>query len=1092
MSPCPHPSELESFAAGSADSDVLHAHIAACQACREMVELIRANQKFLAAEADALLLAADTIETAEIRLFPQAPIGIFVAGYTLIQEISRGGQGIVYRAVQNATKRPAAVKMLLGGAFATDRQRQRFDREVEIAARLRHPNIVSVFESGQTPDGNPYVAMEFVEGVPLDQYAKERLDPKPRIAASRARIRAAMHLMWMIAAGVGHAHTAGVIHRDLKPSNILVDKDGNPRVLDFGLARLANPSHDVSTTREFVGTPAYASPEQFQGSAASIDTRTDVYSLGMILYHVLTGRHPYPCDGSLPELANHAISTEPTPPSRYVPRLPMDVETIVLKCLSKDATRRYPNASALASDIDDYLNSRPVSARRDSTMYVLRKLALRHRIPALAALAALLTIVGAVIGLLLLVKDLNKSRDQTEAALSASKVREARLMAGAGSIEQAETLLWTEALQAGMRTDDDLCIRGSPEVLRSAWALSELYARLPRLFRASAPQRVLALGIDPAKHTIWAVDNTGSRWTWALDCRLLDQTPSLFEAAPYRTLVTDSSGRYILILDTRGTITLQDLQTRSIVAGPVPWPSATHVCGISDDLQYAIIVDEGNPARTLVLDGRRLTEIARFDEAAVLPRLQRLNGRDCLITGAIDQADIQLTVREAPGWNPVHTVTMPASSRVPSHVYLRSPSVSPDGLTLVLSVLDNIFLFDLTAPHKPRPIDRSVKAVLNTCRFDEHGRTLAAGSLDGSVYILRTPDLGEISVVPNGNSVDQVAIRDDLRLLAVGDDARRVSVYETSDRPWLSRIPSAEVTKQSIASSPQGAVAWVDDAGALTIRPGQSTEDLITIPAHSAEIATVAFSSNGEQIATAGFDGLVKLWRADGSPVRTLTTDIGVIWCVRYSPDGRVIAAGGNDGAVQIWSLGLDTPAITIKTSSDRTPAIAFSADGSSLATAAAHGQVEVWDVASGARMRELVHPVQNIRTVAVSPDGKAIVTGADDCTLRVWDASTGELLRAIQGMPWAPFDLRFHPDGQVLFVVGRGGEVVVVDPIAGVELATFSVSERLNFSLAISPDGRYVYTSGQDPSIGIIDLDRLRSYIRGNEQFWKQELAPK
>lgn len=420
--PCPSPRDLERLAqsdaeergarlAGSVpDPDIagIRAHVAECETCAETIREIIENQRFLGHAAGML---AEVIDAPLPPREPPTDPG-FVRGFELLDEISRGGQGVVYRAVQTATKRPAAVKMLLGGAFATERQRQRFEREIEIAARLRHPNIVSVFESGTASDGSPFVAMEFVEGVSLERFVRERHADARR--SDRARIDEAVGLVGMIASGVGHAHTSGVIHRDLKPSNILVDTSGNPRVLDFGLARPLDTSRDVSTTHEFVGTPAFASPEQLAGDPASVDARTDVYALGLILYSVLTGTHPYPCDGTLAELARHAISTEPTPPSRHVPRLPMDIETITLKCLSKDRTRRYANASALASDIDDYLHGRPISARRDSTMYVLQRLAMKHRIPAIACVLVAITIVASTVTLAVLAKDLADKRDELQ------------------------------------------------------------------------------------------------------------------------------------------------------------------------------------------------------------------------------------------------------------------------------------------------------------------------------------------------------------------------------------------------------------------------------------------------------------------------------------------------------------------------------------------------------------------------------------------------------------------------------------------------------------------------------------------------------
>ncbi|MDL1904708.1 serine/threonine protein kinase [Synechococcales cyanobacterium CNB] len=335
--PCPPPATLERFALHGEGASGLAGHVDRCPACREYVEDARENEAFLGRAAPAL---------AEARPAPREPIDPHaVDGFELVEEISRGGQGVVYRAVQAATHRPAAVKMLLAGAFASDRQRRRFEREVEIAARLRHPNVVTVFESGQTPDGRPFVAMEFVNGVPIDRYVRDRL-PEP----GRDRTDAVLRLFLAIASGVAAAHAAGVIHRDLKPSNVLVDADGVPRVLDFGLARPITDHPEATVTHEFAGTPAYAAPEQFIGDAAAIGTATDVYALGVMLYTALTGRHPYPRDGSLAELAQHAASTDPAPPSRYVDRAQIagegPRETLPQRRLDGGGHRRLPVRAA--------------------------------------------------------------------------------------------------------------------------------------------------------------------------------------------------------------------------------------------------------------------------------------------------------------------------------------------------------------------------------------------------------------------------------------------------------------------------------------------------------------------------------------------------------------------------------------------------------------------------------------------------------------------------------------------------------------------------------------------------------------------------
>jgi len=317
------------------------------------------------------------------------PPGTF-PGYELIREIHRGGQGVVYLAIQLATKRRVAIKLMHGGPHLGSAGRARFEREVQILGQLDHPNIVKIHDSGSTGDGGWYYVMDYISGTTLDAMIEGKSLP----------IGQALELFGKISEAIGAAHLRGVIHRDLKPSNIRIRSNGEPVIVDFGLAKVAVPDvTDESTPRlmtmtgQFIGSLPWASPEQADGSPDKIDVRTDVYSLGVILFQMLTRRFPYEVIGNMRDVLDNILRAEPARPSTVRRQINNEVETIVLKCLSKERERRYQSAGELARDIKRYLTGQPIEAKRDSGWYVIKKTLNRHKTGAGIAGVFLATIV---------------------------------------------------------------------------------------------------------------------------------------------------------------------------------------------------------------------------------------------------------------------------------------------------------------------------------------------------------------------------------------------------------------------------------------------------------------------------------------------------------------------------------------------------------------------------------------------------------------------------------------------------------------------------------------------------------------------------
>jgi tetratricopeptide (TPR) repeat protein len=300
--------------------------------------------------------------------------------YELVEEIGRGGMGVVYAARQPALGRTVAVKLLLSGAYGSDAALRRFRLEAAAAAGLQHPNIVAIHDYGEV-DGQPYYAMDLVSGPNLGELCAGR----PLL------IRRAAEFMRLLAGAVHYAHQRGILHRDLKPSNVLVDEHDHPRIADFGLAKMLGSTEGATLTGQMLGSPSYASPEQAAVRGAEITAASDVYGLGALFYHLVTGRAPF--NAATPtETLRLVLDTDPAPPRLLNPALPRDLETICLKCLAKDPARRYATAAEVAEDVERFLSDRPIRAQPPGTLYRMGKFARRHRTAVVAAAAVFLAL----------------------------------------------------------------------------------------------------------------------------------------------------------------------------------------------------------------------------------------------------------------------------------------------------------------------------------------------------------------------------------------------------------------------------------------------------------------------------------------------------------------------------------------------------------------------------------------------------------------------------------------------------------------------------------------------------------------------------
>lgn len=376
------------------------------------------SQRNLATRTNAPSAAPTTAERADSA---ELSLPERIGRYRILARIGEGGMGAVFRAEQESPRRVVALKVIRAG-LASDRLLRRFEYEAQVLGRLQHPGIAQIFEAGAVEGAfgrMPYFAMELVEGRPLgDHVLFERLDTKRKL-----------ELLARICDAVEHAHQKGVIHRDLKPANILVDRAGQPKVLDFGVARLVDGDlearHTLQTAAgEMVGTLAYMSPEQVRGDSADVDTRSDVYALGVIGYEMLAQRMPYDLLGkSLTEVADAICTREALQLTRTRRTLDRDLNTLFAKALEKDKARRYQSAAEFAADLRRCLRDEPIQARPASAVYQLRKFARRHRALVAGACTTLLAIVGGLIGTAWFAWRASFERDQAIAARTLAEQR---------------------------------------------------------------------------------------------------------------------------------------------------------------------------------------------------------------------------------------------------------------------------------------------------------------------------------------------------------------------------------------------------------------------------------------------------------------------------------------------------------------------------------------------------------------------------------------------------------------------------------------------------------------------------------------------
>ncbi|MDB5308381.1 MAG: hypothetical protein JWO38_2583 [Gemmataceae bacterium] len=985
---------------------------------------------------------------------PSAP------GFEILEELGRGGMGVVYKARQIALNRVVALKMVLAGPRAQESDQLRFLAEAEAVAAVRHANVVEVFEFGHN-GGVPYFAMELLEGGSLSRLLYERGPLPPGESAI---------LVEQIARGLQAAHDVGVIHRDLKPGNILfknaVPGLGNagsdpgtpsspgasnsgpgipsrglvPKITDFGLAKRGQ-GYDLTTTGVVMGTPAYMAPEQATGNGKWVGPTADIYALGVVLYECLIGRPPFEAADPI-LLLGRVVRDDPVPVRRHARGVPEDLDLICLKCLAKVPAERYATAAALAADLSRFLNHEPVSVRPAGRLEKAAKWVRRHPAKAttygLGTLAvALLALTAGFVGLW---RDAESARDQTALALARAEGERAQadtLRAEAdtarGTAERARTEADTARATAVERQKEAEQTRSREIEARQELAVQKAAQAVDLAFRE------YELGnISQARTLLDSCPTHLRPWEWKYVYRICHR-----EVASFVTGDAESHG-LAFAPDSRRLITAGNTGVREW--DPLNWTVAKriplvggHKFGISGDSRR---VAAGGQEGVEVIDRLSGTSVRK---AAAPCRALALD-RDGSRVVACTNDDSFL-------WSPAtgSVIKLPGDGLFP-----QCCAFSPDGERVVLGG-DGIVGNRVTGPVYS-------------------GGILKIWSADGE---------GKPLVIPtqNDGGVWAVAFDRTGNQLAVGTGEGHIVVCDTRPGGVMQRVGTHSGLVNSVAFELNGfrlASAGVDRT-ARVWDPVNRVE-LLTLKGHTQSISKLAFSPDGKLLATTAADGTARVWDLTIPPERIrLTGFVGTPRAVTITNDGTRIAVGGEQVPVQVFDArtGLSawsTPVVT----GDPTLTLRISPDGTRLTGVSDHARTRCWDLRTGAEKPALPGALPDTRPIRVSEDlSRAVVWDPHTCTATVIDARTGEKICTTGQHLYANNDPLISPDGTRLLTSAYGDRSVRVWD-AGTGKAQLTLTGHVGFvrGASFSPDGTRIATGGADGWVKLWDAKTGREVL--------------